>query len=91
MLGCSWKAHFGVDCLTCGFQRSVELLLNGEFAASFKMFPPTVPFIFCVLFLILHLFLEIKNGHKVIVTLFSVTAALIVVNYVVKLVNGTII
>jgi len=39
MLPCLSKTLFGVECLGCGFQRSFLLLLQGEFAASFEMYP----------------------------------------------------
>lgn len=90
MYNCSWKEQFGVDCLTCGFQRSVELLIQGDVVGSFKMFPPTIPFLICVLFVIVHIFKKFKNGHKIIIGLFSLTSGLIVINYLVKLINGNV-
>ncbi|MDG1333531.1 MAG: DUF2752 domain-containing protein [Crocinitomicaceae bacterium] len=88
MIECSWKAEFGVDCLTCGFQRSFISLIHGDFVESFLQFPATIPFIACVFVLIAHLTLKVKNGHRWIVGLFSLTALLIVVNYSIKLISG---
>ncbi|SHL88002.1 DUF2752 domain-containing protein [Flavobacterium saccharophilum] len=39
MLPCLFKTLFGIECLGCGFQRSVFLLFKGEFSAAFKMYP----------------------------------------------------
>jgi hypothetical protein len=88
LIECSWKAHLGVDCLTCGFQRSFISLLNGDFVESFIQFPATIPFIACILVLAAHLTFKIRNGHRWIVGLFSLTALLIVANYSIKLISG---
>ncbi|MFK7783655.1 MAG: DUF2752 domain-containing protein [Crocinitomicaceae bacterium] len=88
MIECSWKAQFGVDCLTCGFQRSFLSLMRGDVVDSFVQFPATIPFIACVLFLIAHLTFKINNGHRWIVGMFSLTAVLIVANYTIKLSSG---
>jgi Protein of unknown function (DUF2752) len=40
MLPCAYKYFFGIDCPICGAQRSFILLLQGDFAESFKMYPP---------------------------------------------------
>lgn len=91
MVDCSWKHEFGVDCLTCGFQRSVHLLFHGEFVESFLMFPATIPFITTLIIAAVHIFRGLKHGPGLIVATFSLTALLIVVNYVVKVSNGSFI
>ena len=40
MLPCMSKKLFGVECLGCGTQRALILLLKGEFVEAFKMYPP---------------------------------------------------
>ncbi len=90
MISCSWKAQFGVECMTCGFQRSFMLLMKGEFVESFWMFPATIPFLACVLLLCAHLMFKFKRGAAWILTLFSVTAVLILINYSVKLYTGDV-
>ena len=82
---CSWKKGFGIDCLTCGFQRSLELLFEGELLGSFVLFPALIPFVITVFTLVLHLTFKFKNGAKVIIFLFSLTVLLILVNYTIKL------
>jgi hypothetical protein len=39
MFPCLSKTLFGLQCLGCGFQRSLVLLLRGEFSAAFQMYP----------------------------------------------------
>ena len=39
MIPCLSKTLFGVECLGCGFQRSLLLLLKGDFMAAFQMYP----------------------------------------------------
>jgi hypothetical protein len=43
MLPCLNKKIFGVDCLGCGMQRSISLLLKGDFVAAFYMYPAIYP------------------------------------------------
>jgi hypothetical protein len=38
MIPCLSKTLFGVECLGCGFQRGLLLLLQGNFAAAFQMY-----------------------------------------------------
>ncbi|MEM9680456.1 MAG: DUF2752 domain-containing protein, partial [Bacteroidota bacterium] len=33
MLPCMWKETFNVECFGCGIQRSMNLILKGEFVA----------------------------------------------------------
>ncbi|HEY4627977.1 MAG TPA: DUF2752 domain-containing protein [Flavobacterium sp.] len=39
MIPCLSKTLFGVECLGCGFQRGLLLLLKGNFTAAFEMYP----------------------------------------------------
>lgn len=90
MIECSWKAWFGVECLTCGFQRSLELLLKGELMDSFLMFPATIPLIMTFAIAFLHVLFKFRNGANLVLFLFSLTAVLIVVNFSIKLLTGEV-
>ena len=90
MLECSWKQEYGIDCLTCGFQRSLELLIKGEFVESFLMFPATIPFLLTILIATFYVWKRSNNGHKWIISMFSLTTALILINYSVKIANGSL-
>ena len=86
MGSCYYKKIFGIECPGCGMQRSTIHLLKGEFIESFKMFPALIPVIIMLLVLIAHLIFKFKNGHKVLLHLFILNAALMVSNYIFKLV-----
>lgn len=43
MIPCLSKTLFGIECLGCGFQRAVVLLLQGELKASFLLYPALFP------------------------------------------------
>jgi len=38
MLPCFSKTFFGFTCLGCGLQRSLILLIHGDFLSAFKMY-----------------------------------------------------
>lgn len=81
MTTCSWVATFGIECLTCGFQRSTLLLLSGEIRESFFLFPGTIPILLMFLFLPVHLFFRFSYGARILTFLFVLSAASILVNY----------
>lgn len=89
MIECSWKSNFGIDCLTCGFQRSFEALLQGEIYESFLLFPATIPLLIVFIILPIHLIFKLKHGARIIVISFSIAALLIIINYSVKLSNNS--
>ncbi|WP_255493216.1 DUF2752 domain-containing protein [Flavobacterium sp. SOK18b] len=39
MLPCLSKTIFGIECLGCGFQRALLLLIQGNLTEAFKMYP----------------------------------------------------
>ena len=84
MLPCFSKKIFGVDCPGCGIQRSVSLILHGEFVAAFKMYPAIYTLILLFGFLLLNNFYTIKFSNKIIITLTSITVFLILSNYLFK-------
>lgn len=90
MIECSWKSWFGAECLTCGFQRSLELLLKGNFLDSFYMFPATLPLVATFILALLHIKFNYSKGALWIVSLFSLSAFLMVVNFSIKLSSGEV-
>ena len=84
MLPCFSKKIFGVDCPGCGIQRSVSLILQGEFVAAFKMYPAIYTLILLFGFLLVNNFYTIKNSNKIIITLTTITVFLILTNYLLK-------
>jgi hypothetical protein len=86
MLSCSWKESFGIECPTCGFQRSFIELIQGDIVESILLFPATIPLIVTFLILFGHLIFKLRSGAKAIILSFSFTVFLIVSNFVAKLI-----
>lgn len=84
MLPCFSKKIFGIDCPGCGIQRSISLLLEGDFVAAFKMYPAIFSLLLLFFFLLLDNFYKIKFSNKIIITLTSITVVLILTNYILK-------
>lgn len=84
MLACSWK-RFGVDCMGCGMQRSFILLLKGEFAQAYQLYPPIYTLVLLFGFLAIHLKFNIKNGHKILIALFILNLIITLANYFIKI------
>jgi hypothetical protein len=85
MLTCSYVKYFGIECPGCGFQRSLYYLLKGDFLLSLKTFPALIPILSMLTYLVLHLIFKFENGHKVLLVLFYASTALIVINYIFKI------
>jgi len=43
MIPCPYYFYFGVECLGCGFQRSLISLIHLNFVLSFRFFPGMIP------------------------------------------------
>jgi hypothetical protein len=87
MIPCSWKEHFGIECMTCGFQRSFLQLIKGELVDSFLLFPATLPLLLTFIVLVLHLLFRLKNGALAITGLFALSAVLILINFSIRLIS----
>lgn len=85
MLPCSWKESFGIECPTCGAQRSIEYLLKGDVVASMIAFPALIPLLLTIIFAAIHLFRPQRVPAKWIAMTFSFSAVLMLVNWIVKL------
>ena len=84
MFDCFWVKNFNVECLGCGFQRSLIFLLEGNFKSSLITYPALIPTLILILYLILHLVFKFKNGQKWILVIFIITVSIMVVNYLIK-------
>lgn len=85
LLTCPIKHYLGVDCPGCGFQRSLLSLFEGDLISSFKLYPPTMPLIALLLFTIMHLKFDFKQGAFFIKILFVGISLLIIINYIYKI------
>jgi hypothetical protein len=63
MMPCLSKTLFGVECLGCGFQRGLLLLLRGDFSAAFQMYPAIYTSLLFLGIVGLH-FIDKKRNYK---------------------------
>ncbi|MBA6155190.1 DUF2752 domain-containing protein [Tenacibaculum sp. S7007] len=85
MLPCLNKKLFGVDCLGCGMQRALNLLIHREFIAAFKMYPAIYTLLLLALIIIINFFYKIKFAQKIISILAIINVLIIVISYVIKM------
>ncbi|WP_299779466.1 DUF2752 domain-containing protein [uncultured Formosa sp.] len=85
MLPCLTKKFLGFDCLGCGLQRSVALILNGNFIAAFKMYPAIYTLILFTAFLVFNIFKSFKGQETIKKWLFIINIVIIVLSYIIKL------
>ncbi len=86
MIPCMSKKLFGIDCMGCGIQRAVALLLNGEFEAAFYMYPAIYTLLPFFIFVGLSFIDKSRNYHKAIVGFGIITAILMVTSYFYKVI-----
>lgn len=87
MLPCFSKQLFGIDCPGCGLQRSILLLLNGEFIAAFKMYPAIYPLLTLACVILLNKVMGLKYATQMIMGLSISSVALILINFFIKLIH----
>ena len=84
MLPCLNKQFFGVDCMGCGMQRAISLLLHGEFVAAFKMYPAIYTLILLFGFIVINMFKKFSFSHKIVVTLGIINLIIIITSFIFK-------
>ena len=87
MLPCLNKSIFGFDCLGCGTQRALLLILKGEFVEAFYMFPAIYTTILFIFILAINFIDKSRNYHKIIIGLALTNAVIMVVSYIYKYSN----
>lgn len=85
MLPCVNKKLFGVECMGCGTQRSINLLFNGDFIGAFKIFPPIYTLILFFIILFLHFIDKSRNYNKSIIYLVIINGIIMLTNYIYKI------
>ncbi|HEU4717431.1 MAG TPA: DUF2752 domain-containing protein [Bacteroidia bacterium] len=85
MLSCPYRSLTGFDCPGCGFQRSLVLLLRGEFFESVHLYPALIPILSTFVFLFIHLIFKFEKGGIIVKWLFIFSVAVIVVSYVIHM------
>jgi hypothetical protein len=84
-LPCLYNSFLGIKCPGCGTQRAIIELMKGNLWGSFQAWPPLLPVMFMMGYLILFLIFKFKNGTRVLTITFIINAALITINYIYKL------
>ncbi|MGB7395736.1 MAG: DUF2752 domain-containing protein [Pricia sp.] len=84
MLPCLTKKLLDFDCPGCGLQRSVMLLIQGDFVEAFQMYPALYAIVLLLGFLLFDNFLQIRHSNKIIIGLMVSSVALILGNYILK-------
>lgn len=87
MIPCMNKRLFGVECLGCGTQRALVLILNGEFTAAFHMFPAIFTTLLFFMILGLNFIDKTRNYHKIIIGLAIINAIIMIVSYIYKMIH----
>ncbi len=85
MLPCLNKQLFGIDCLGCGIQRALNLVLHGEFVAAFKMYPAIYTLLALAIVVGINFFYKIKYAQKIISILAIINILIVVISYVIKM------
>jgi hypothetical protein len=85
MLPCLNKKLFGLDCLGCGFQRSLLHIIKGDFVAAFNIYPAIYTLVLMAIFFILNLKLKFKSGKKIIIIFAIINVLIIITSYFIKM------
>jgi hypothetical protein len=86
MLPCAYKSFFGIDCPACGFQRSFILLLKGNFAESFIMYPPLLFVLLMFAAFTVHVFNKKIIGKRIVTSYAWTVLGIVMLSYIVKMI-----
>ncbi|WP_366187336.1 DUF2752 domain-containing protein [Flavobacterium ovatum] len=81
LLPCFSKTLFNLECLGCGFQRAVLLLLQGQFKAAFVMYPAIYPTLFFIFFISFHYFYKKLVPEKTILIITLINVFFMILGY----------
>ena len=87
MIPCLNKKLFGFECMGCGLQRSISLIIHGDFIAAFYMYPAIYSLIALFCCISINIFFKFKHATKLINSLAIVTISIIIINFIIKLIN----
>ena len=88
MIPCINKKIFGIDCLGCGMQRALLLVLKGDFIGAFYRFPAIYTTLLFLIFVTLNFSDKKRNYHKIIISLAIVNAIVMIISYFYKILNN---
>lgn len=78
MIPCISKTLFGIECLGCGFQRGLLLLVQGNYRAAFEMYPAIYSSLILVFFIGLH-YIDTKRNYKSVLLKFAIITILFMI------------
>lgn len=78
MIPCISKTLFGIECLGCGFQRALLLLVQGNYRAAFEMYPAIYSSLILVFFIGLH-YIDTKRNYKSVLLTFAIITILFII------------
>ena len=87
MIPCMSKSLFGIECPGCGAQRAFALMIKGEFADAFFMFPAIYTTLIFLLFVSLSFIDRARNYHKLIISSAIINAVIMIVAFIYKISN----
>jgi hypothetical protein len=87
MLTCPSKKWLHIECPGCGFQRSVIALFRGDIRTSLELYPATIPLLFLIGYVALHVKYDFRHGATVIKYLYLGVATIVLVFYIYKVLN----
>ncbi len=87
-LPCPFKQLTHFDCPGCGIQRSFVLLLKGDVAASFFMYPGLIPILLLFTLLVVHLVIKMRYGAIILKYAYFFCTGVILVSYIYKIITA---
>jgi hypothetical protein len=81
-LPCLYEKYLGVPCPGCGMQTALIHLLRGQVLESLRTYPPLIPLLMVMAFLIFHLIFRFKSGTVIIKVSVIITASIMAINYI---------
>ena len=84
LLPCLNKQLFGIDCYGCGGQRSVLLLLKGDFHGALVLFPAIYPILILLGFVLFNLFYKFQYDYYIKMALIIISGCVMTGSYLLK-------
>ena len=84
MIPCLSKKLFGVECLGCGSQRALLLVLKGDFVAAFHMFPAIYTLLLFFFSLGFHFIDKKRSYNKPMTYLAILNGIIMIISYYFK-------
>jgi hypothetical protein len=85
MIPCMNKQLFGIDCPGCGTQRALALLIKGQFADAFFMFPAIYTSILFFVLLGLHFLDKSRSYEKAVIVTAILNGGIMIIAYIYKI------